>query len=58
MKSSGQKQAYRTFQLMKWARYDLIIEISDYNHNITKLCSRRKSELIGFLIDLERRLEE
>lgn len=46
--------AYRTLELMKLAKYDLIIEIQNYKHNTVRLHSKRKSELIQILIDLER----
>ncbi len=49
--------AYRTMELKKWTRYDLIIEISDYCHNSSRLWTRRKSELITILIELEANLE-
>jgi len=54
----GDYWLYRTMQLKKWARYDLIIEISNYAHGFTKLHTRRKSELMVMLIELESKGEE
>ena len=46
--------AYRTLELMKWNRYDLLIEIGQWSHNHRGLHSKRKNELITILLDLER----
>lgn len=47
-------KAYRTMQLMKRTRYDLVLDIQAMDCGpVPKIWSKRKSELIGILMKLE-----